>query len=166
MNKASSIIPNPDFQEIHSILIKANLEDTWSSLKKINIYDSKLIRLLFTLRGLSLSKEIKLKYPTWSIGWNRLFSSGFTPISTIDNKSILMRLNNKMLGNKSEIIQIIWDFILVPHPWGTILSTETRVSFTYKRHRNFFLPYWLIVRLPSGAIRREILRLVRKSIAE
>ncbi|OLS23042.1 MAG: hypothetical protein HeimC2_27820 [Candidatus Heimdallarchaeota archaeon LC_2] len=47
------------------------------------------------------------------------------------------------------------------YPMSPSLS---RVLFEHKRHRNFFLPYWLIVKLPNGAILREMLRLVRKSL--
>ncbi|MCE7736296.1 MAG: hypothetical protein GPJ54_15555 [Candidatus Heimdallarchaeota archaeon] len=162
---AASTISNPDFQEKHSLWIDASLEDTWLRLRGMDIYDSKLIRFLFFLRGLRLDNKIDRTHRNWSDGWNRLFNSGFAPISIVQNKSIVMRLNEKIIPNKNKKnqINIVWDFVLTPHNQGTVVTTETRVLFRSRRYRNFFLPYWLIVRLPSGAIRREMLRLVKKS---
>lgn len=159
----ASIIPNPDFHERHAIFIATKPTNVWQALKEMNLDDSKLIRILFLLRGLRFRKNINVEFPLWSTGWNRLFSGGFEPIRIEENQIILMRLNNKILRNRQEQINIAWNFILTPIENGTILSTETRVSFRYWRHRNFFHPYWLIIRIPSGAIRREILRLIRNT---
>ena len=43
---------------------------------------------------------------------------------------------------------------------GTLLSTETRVLATDPRTRRAFAAYWFIIRPSSGAIRREVLRVV------
>jgi hypothetical protein len=52
------------------------------------------------------------------------------------------------------------EFRLQSTPLGTLLSTETRVLATDPRTRRAFAAYWLFIRAGSGAIRREVLRIV------
>jgi hypothetical protein len=41
-----------------------------------------------------------------------------------------------------------------------VLSTETRILATDPRTRRSFAAYWFLIRAGSGAIRREVLRVV------
>jgi hypothetical protein len=52
------------------------------------------------------------------------------------------------------------EFRLEPTRVGTLLSTETRVLATDPRSRRAFARYWFLIRPSSGAIRREVLRVV------
>lgn len=52
------------------------------------------------------------------------------------------------------------EFRLEPTGVGTLLSTETRVLATDPRTRRAFGRYWFFIRPSSGAIRREVLRVV------
>jgi len=54
------------------------------------------------------------------------------------------------------------EFRLQSTPLGTLLSTETRVLATDPRTRQVFAAYWLFIRAGSGAIRREVLRIVAR----
>jgi hypothetical protein len=45
---------------------------------------------------------------------------------------------------------------------GTLLSTETRVLATDRRTRRAFAAYWFFIRTSSGAIRREVLKVVAR----
>ena len=51
-------------------------------------------------------------------------------------------------------------FRLQSTPLGTLLRTETRVQATDPGTRRAFAAYWLFIRAGSGAIRREVLRIV------
>ena len=57
-------------------------------------------------------------------------------------------------------IKVGMEFRLQSTPLGTLLSTETRVLATDPRTRRAFTAYWLFIRAGSGAIRREVLRIV------
>ena len=57
-------------------------------------------------------------------------------------------------------IKVGMEFRLQSAPLGTLLSTETRVLATDPRTRRAFAAYWLFIRAGSGAIRREVLRIV------
>jgi hypothetical protein len=57
-------------------------------------------------------------------------------------------------------IKVAMEFRLEPTPVGTLLSTETRILATDPRTRRSFAAYWFLIRGSSGAIRREVLRVV------
>lgn len=57
-------------------------------------------------------------------------------------------------------IKVAMEFRLEPTAAGTRLSTETRVAATDPRTRRLFATYWFFIRSSSGAIRREVLRVV------
>jgi hypothetical protein len=57
-------------------------------------------------------------------------------------------------------IKVGMEFRLEPMPVGTLLRTETRVLATDPRTRRAFAAYWFFFRAGSGAIRREVLRVV------
>jgi len=59
-------------------------------------------------------------------------------------------------------IKVAMEFRLEPIPVGTLLSTETRILATDPRTRRSFAAYWLLIRAGSGAIRREVLRVVAR----
>jgi hypothetical protein len=60
-------------------------------------------------------------------------------------------------------IKVAMEFRLEPSPAGTLLSTETRVLATDPRTRRSFAAYWFLIHASSGAIRREVLRVVARS---
>jgi hypothetical protein len=61
--------------------------------------------------------------------------------------------------------KLVTGFRATHDPVGTLLTTETRV-FCPDRHSLLrFAPYWLLIRIPSGLIRRRTLRSI-KAVAE
>ena len=59
-------------------------------------------------------------------------------------------------------IKVAMELCLEPTPTGTLLSTETRILATDPRSRRSFAAYWFLIRASSGAIRREVLRVVAR----
>jgi len=57
-------------------------------------------------------------------------------------------------------IKVAMEFRLAPTLAGTLLSTETRIVATDPRTQRSFAAYWFLIRASSGAIRREVLRVV------
>jgi hypothetical protein len=57
-------------------------------------------------------------------------------------------------------IKVGMEFRLQAIPGGTLLRTETRMLATDSRTRRAFAVYWFFIRAGSGAIRREVLRIV------
>jgi hypothetical protein len=51
-----------------------------------------------------------------------------------------------------------------PDPLGTLLTTETRVFCPDRSSLLKFAPYWMLIRLPSGLIRRRALRSIKAAV--
>jgi hypothetical protein len=59
-------------------------------------------------------------------------------------------------------VRMAMSFELAPAGAGTRLRTETRVQPTDAASARAFARYWLAIRLPSGVIRRELLRAIAR----
>jgi hypothetical protein len=57
-------------------------------------------------------------------------------------------------------VKVGFDLVLEPAGAGTRLTTETRITATDRGTRARFGLYWLVVRVGSGLIRRDMLRAV------
>jgi hypothetical protein len=60
--------------------------------------------------------------------------------------------------------KLVVGFLTEPHGDRTRLVTETRVYCPDRRSRLLFTPYWLIIRLASGLIRRRFLQNVKRAM--
>ena len=59
------------------------------------------------------------------------------------------------------IPKLVTGFCAVPDPIGTLLTTDTRVFCPDRYSLLRFVPYWMVIRIPSGLIRRRALRAIR-----
>ena len=60
-----------------------------------------------------------------------------------------------------------FELAVAPHPEGTLVTTETRVAPTDRRAARAFGAYWVLIRMPSGLIRRSWLAAIaRRAAAE
>ena len=57
--------------------------------------------------------------------------------------------------------KLVIGFRATPDPLGTLLTTETRIFCPYRSSLLRFAPYWMLIRIPSGLIRRRSLRAIR-----
>ena len=57
--------------------------------------------------------------------------------------------------------KLVIGFRATPDPVGTLLTTETRVFCPDLYSMLMFAPYWMLIRIPSGLIRRRALRSIR-----
>ena len=55
-----------------------------------------------------------------------------------------------------------FEFTVAPHPRGALVTTETRVIPTDQDAERAFRRYWLLIRLPSGLIRRSWLAAIAR----
>ena len=56
--------------------------------------------------------------------------------------------------------KLVIGFRAAPDPLGTLLTTETRVFCPDRYSLLRFAPYWMVIRVPSGLIRRRTLRAI------
>lgn len=57
--------------------------------------------------------------------------------------------------------KLVIAFRAAPDPLGTLLTTETRVFCPDRSSLLRFAPYWMLIRIPSGLIRRRTLRAIK-----
>ncbi|MSO96988.1 MAG: hypothetical protein EXR11_02050 [Rhodospirillaceae bacterium] len=59
--------------------------------------------------------------------------------------------------------KLAWGFSVTDLGGGRCrVDTETRVQCCDAKTKRWFTMYWLIIRLPSGAIRRDMLRIIKR----
>jgi hypothetical protein len=57
--------------------------------------------------------------------------------------------------------KLVIGYRVAPDPVGTLLTTETRVFCPDRYSLLRFAPYWMLIRIPSGLIRRRTLRAIK-----
>jgi hypothetical protein len=170
------VIPEPQYRMCHSRNVAAPPIVVWDQLLPVTMSALPLARALEGLRLL----------PARLAGRNRqpLAGSSFldvTPIPVLFSERphvvISAGLSQawRLLGGATpphlEVgalrawsqpgwIKVAMEFRLESIPVGTLLSTETRMLATDPRTRWAFAAYWFLIRSSSGAIRREVLRVV------
>lgn len=175
-------LPRYHFSEIHSIRIKASVQQVFQRIYQFDNSTSKIIKVLVKIRnsyGLLCAKDEQ--GAQLQLGKLKEFAAktGFIGLVESKNREILFGGVGQFWKPKGDFIRnlspqeflsfntpnyckIVWNFFLVPNPDGTTtLSTETRIC-CLGRAKLFFSPYWLIVRLFSGWIRREMLQAIKE----
>ena len=159
-------LPKFHFGEYHEILVNRSMHRTYEAAMDFDMSKSKLIKGLFRLRGL----------PTKRMNLQGFISDvGFTPLAENRPKEILIGFwmtdrivpisgYDDFVANRiSAKVKVVWNFYLeemAPHQ--VRLSTETRVLGTTPAARLLFGLYWLAIRLFSGLVRRQMLRIIKQ----
>lgn len=161
-------LPRYHFSEWHYTNVKAREEHVYSSLMTCDMGRSKVIRCLFRLRGLPKSK----------LHLERLSDIGFQILGSVPNREWVIGMVGRFWTRSAGIEKINPDdflafndpayakakanFTIEPLPNGSVrLATETRILCNSDANRNLFCAYWRVIRLFSGWIRHEMLRLIK-----
>lgn len=164
-------LPIYDVCERHRIEIHAPVERVYAAARKLDIGEARLTRLLFRLRGLpcpprfTLDDFLKMQFILLDERTNQelllgLIGKFWTPTGN------LRRLTTEEFKDFNErgYAKAAWNFSLTQATSGVVwLATETRVSCTDSASRMKFRLYWTVVRAFSGFVRREMLRVIKRS---
>jgi hypothetical protein len=162
-------LPVYHFNEKHFILISATPERVYSVLSEFNFSDSRIIKVLFKLRGL----------PTRAYqGLRGMEEMGFTLLEQQPENEIMLGLVGqfwKLRGNiqrcePSEFTEgqpgfarATWNFeIKWVNNQEVMLETEKRIACGDEASRKRFARYWFFIRPFSGIIRKEILKSIKR----
>jgi hypothetical protein len=116
-----------------------------------------------------------------SLNIEGLLSGGFVVLDETFGEELLLGLIGKVWTPSGKIVRVsseeyrrfsrpgyakvVWCFLLREiSPTMVRLSTETRVLCTDAGSSRRFRLYWLLVRVFSGLIRKEMLRVVKKTV--
>jgi len=158
-----------DYNEIHSITVKSNLENCYHSTMHLDLSKSKIINFLFRLRGLPFSKT-KLSELTKNLKFTLLEESKYTEfIYGFWAKSKVDWINDQkefINGGKDYQVKSIWSFQFIQKNENECeIITETRVKCLTMKSKILFSIYWFFVKPFSGLVRIEMLKLIKRNLS-
>ncbi|MEW5725399.1 MAG: hypothetical protein AB1896_19965 [Thermodesulfobacteriota bacterium] len=163
-------LPRYDFGHRHETLVHAPPGRVFSSVKNLDLSESGLVRLLYRLRGL----------PRAALTLGGMYQIGFLSLGERPDREVvfglagrpwerhvgLLRLDRSafQVFDQPGFVKVAAHFLLEPSgPAVTRLGTETRVLCLGWEARRRFRRYWLGINLGSRLIRREMLRVIKRS---
>lgn len=176
MLNLDDVVPNPQFRMRHSRVIAAPLADVWDELNTVPMSALPLGLVLESLRLLP-AKLSGQKHPSLA---GRTFLD-VTPIPVLfsDPPHVVISAGLsqawRLLGGSTPPVldaaglrdwtgigwlKIGMEFRLESTPKDILLRTETRIHAMDPGTMRAFTAYWFVIRASSGAIRREVLRVV------
>ncbi len=167
---ADRLLPTYDIESRHHITIQAPAEAAYSAARTFDLAESKLVALLFQLRGL----------PPSALTLDGLAQLRFKPLIEEPPDGFALGLIGQFWRPSGRLLDFdpsafgeaappgfakaVWSFWTQTHdPATCTLHTSTRVMCADASARRSFLRYWRLVGPFSGLIRRRALRLIRVS---
>ena len=158
-------------RERHRIEIRAPLADVYAVVRRLDLSNARLSRLLMRIRGMGWGQP--------SLTLDDAERMGFALLAESPNREILIGLAGRFWTPTGCLRTIdaatfptfaeprsaraVWNFALEPGPGhSTLLSTETRVQCVDSHARRRFKMYWMVVGPFSALIRRDMLRALKR----
>jgi hypothetical protein len=161
-------LPEHDFEEKHSIGIRADTATVYDAAQNANFGESWIVRTLLTLRGMSADALTlrNLTYSKFRILGERpakelpigLAGRFWTPWGDLQD----VNADNFKAFDKRGYAKAVWNFSLDADGENTRLTTETRIKCLDDASRRSFGFYWTVVRPFSGLIRMEMLKTIKR----
>jgi hypothetical protein len=164
--KIDEFLPRYDYSEVHEIFIPVSPDKAYDALKKTDLSQSWMTRVLVSLRGIrsaqshlfidevftALSDE-----PGKEIVWG-MVAQPWTPSGHVQhvNKEEFDRFEQK------DYVKMVWNASFHKSEGGTLARTETRILGMSPSSKKKFGIYWFFIKPFSGIIRKEMLKLVKK----
>jgi hypothetical protein len=170
------VVPNPHHRMCHSRIVRAPLSIVWDDLNRVPMSALPMGRALEGARllparlgGRQLPRlagrtflEVTPIPVLFSDRPHVVISAGLSQAWRLLGGSPPPVLDAAALHAWTEPgwVKVGMEFRFDATPAGTLLSTETRIRATDPKTRRAFAAYWFVIRGSSGAIRREVLRVV------
>ncbi|HVM35081.1 MAG TPA: hypothetical protein VM784_07030 [Actinomycetota bacterium] len=161
-------MPTYDFVSRHEAGVGAPAEVVYASLRRADFASSRLVRVLFALRGLGGGR----------FTLDDLVRAGFTVLDDVAGEEIVLGIVGKFWRPAGSLVRVgadefadfdrpgfvaaAWNFNVTTEGAGSRLATETRIRATDAAARRAFARYWRAVGPFSGLIRRRVLALVAR----
>jgi hypothetical protein len=164
------LLPRYDRRECHARTIAATVPVVWAALNDLTMTEVPLTRWLMALRSAGrarLSGRVIDALPPRlinSVPGRELVLGSIGQYARLRPRQGSGPATPTAFAGFSQAgwSKVAMNFRLTPDGTGTVLSTETRVVSGDAATRRRFAGYWLIIRVGSGLIRREMLRSVAR----
>ena len=167
------VMPDYDFRERHHRSVGATVEATWTALTELTLTDLTITRPLVALRHVNRSSGAHKPLLTDGPIGLVYCKDQEVAIAGAIGRPWQPRPSKKPVADLPSFIEFadpgwtkyLTEFRIEPGLSRNrcTLSTETRGLSTDVHARRRFRLYWTLIRLPSGLIRREILRSVERT---
>jgi hypothetical protein len=161
-------LPHYHFSETHRILIAAKPEAIWPFVQNLDTSSSRIVRMLYRLRGLPKSMLDKKGFEKEKFAELEVIPNDELIIGLIGQfwkvKGNLQRFSPSDFVRQSEpgFAKAVMNFKLVRESENqTWVTTDTRVQVNDRKARFRFSCYWFIIRPFSGLIRMEMLKAIK-----
>jgi hypothetical protein len=176
------LMPEFDFSESHSLWMRASPQQSYDALKRLRVGQVRLLAPLMHLRG--LPARLNGRQPVMAMQANLLkdmTAGGFEAFADSPGKEYVFGMVGQPwrlepgpgpeqahgMGAFKELVAGDWckiaaNFTFLAEAGGCRVSTITRVACTSRHAWRCFLPYWALIRIPSGMLRMSMLKAVRR----
>lgn len=175
-------LPEYDFFERHSIVVNSSPEKVYKAINNSNMSESKIIGFLSYLRAIFEPSILKKDLADLknTPGSQLIKGNEFMILlEEIENREIVLGFAGKFWHPRPKLIHFTnalefisfnesgngkaaWNMYIESNNNGTVtLSTETRI-LSLGGEAKLFRFYWAIIRLFSGWIRLELLKIIKK----
>ncbi len=158
-------LPQYTFSEFHEIVANRPIENVFHVAKDFDLSKSRIISLLFKIRGLP-TRRLNLQNFIEDIGFTNLEENyphenlvGFWARVKIAKIPSYEAFTNNSI---SPWLKVVWNFKFEELEKGkTRVSTETRVLCVAPITKLTFGLYWAIIKPFSGLIRKKMLKIIK-----
>lgn len=165
-------LPGAQFRESHHGIVDAPVEDVWRALHAVRWADLRVARPFLVARGMGLGGgldrgALATFVPTGAVAQSPPVATMFVivgkPWSPVPVSRPIADVAEASAFGEPGWLAYGMEWRLTPLPDGrTLVETTTLCRATDQRARRRFGLYWLIIRGPSGLIRRELIAAVRR----
>jgi len=168
-----------DIQEVHSIDIAAEPGVTYRAMRALDLWEVKLLRVLFGLRELP-ARILRRGEARQKMDFESLCEMGFILLDEAPGQEFVLGIVAKFWSlapapiavepedfralHKPGHCKATWNFHFESTEDGTRVTTKTRVEMGSKLAGVLFRAYWFFVAPFSGVIRLAILRHLRTKV--
>jgi hypothetical protein len=180
MSLLDKYLPVYQFVERHSILVDGSPRAVLDMIQTYDQSSDRLIHRITALRELPGRLIAKLGFA----GTSRATTFGlndFIPLDRDGDREMAAGLVGRFWRLDYSLVplpdaaafatfarpgtaKLVLGFLAEPQGDRTRLATETRVYCPDRISLLLFMPYWLVIRLPSGFIRRRFLNTVKRTV--
>jgi hypothetical protein len=173
-------MPAYDVSEFHQTTVRAPIQRVYDALRTADLGGSPIVRLLLRLRELAAIFATGGHKRNLKLNLDAIIKGGFVLLGEHPPNEIALGLVGRfwtLSGTRCRVnadeftafdspgyAKAVWNFSLVEESAEvTRLATETRVRCLDDASRRRFRVYWALIAPFSGLIRREALRIIRRS---
>lgn len=178
MGVLNRYLPEYDVDERHDIVIAATPARVFQALKSVDFADSRLVRVLFRLRGLTRLVSAERRGAGRAFRLETFLRSGFVLLAEQPDEHVVLGFVGRFWALDGDLVRVgpadftafhrpgyaraVWGFEIAENgPGRSRLATETRVQVVDAGSRRRFGMYWRLIGPFSGLIRKEMLRVVK-----